>query len=563
MISKNQDYPGWIILVLLICISQCVLVLNAQASENKILQQQLQNSGNNRLMFAQSEIAIPGMVRDMYQYNGYQLLWQKQAMINILLKAINDSYQLGLEPQDYHLNELNERLKNGLLKKISGQAAIEQAQLDIILTDALLRLAYHLNFGKVVPATLDPDWNLRREFLTRDPVAKLNYVLGSEKKLSQFLDHSLDQGILYNGLIIALAQYRQIQQQGGWKTVPSGAALKPGMNDSRVPLIKARLQVSGDLEKNEIKVSDDDYNAMLAEAVKQFQQRHNLAVDGVIGRGTLEQMNISVESRIEQIRANLERIRWVKRNLGDEFVLVNIAGFKVYYFQGNKIIWKSRAQVGKDFRKTPVFRDDINYLVFNPTWTVPPTILSKDILPRLKKNPGYLQKKNMNVINSKGKIIDASKINWSTMTAKNFPYMIRQEPGPSNALGRVKIMFPNKHLVYLHDTPSKSKFNRSERAFSSGCIRIEHPFELVELLLKDSDKWNQKSFTEILATGKLKNINLPEKVPVLLLYFTTLIDENGKLIFYKDIYNRDENIIKELKQPFKLVIPDQKQSQGN
>ena len=142
------------------------------------------------------------------------------------------------------------------------------------------------------------------------------------------------------------------------------------------------------------------------------------------------------------------------------------------------------------------------------------------------------------------------------MTAKNFPYMIRQEPGPSNALGRVKIMFPNKHLVYLHDTPSKSKFKKAERAFSSGCIRVENPFELVELLLKDSDKWNQESFKELLATGKLKNVNLPNKVPVLLLYFTAQIDENGKIVFYKDIYKRDEKITEGLKKPFKLVIPD-------
>ncbi|MCK5647482.1 MAG: L,D-transpeptidase family protein [Gammaproteobacteria bacterium] len=559
MIRENQNYSTWIVLALLICFSQCVFVINAQASEDKILQQQLQNSENGRFMFADSEIAVLGTVRDMYQYNGYQLLWQKQSMIDILLKAIDDSYQLGLEPQDYHRDALTARLKNGLLKKISGQADIEQAQLDIMLTDALLRLAYHLNFGKVVPVTLDPDWNLRREFLTRDPVAKLNYVLGSEKKLEQFLEQSVEQGILYKGLIKAMAQYRQIQQDGGWNEIPSGVVLKPGMQDSRVPLIQARLQVSGDLKKNIIEAADHNYSERIEAGVKAFQYRHNLEVDGVIGKGTLEQMNVSVESRIEQIRANLERIRWVKRNLGDEFVLVNIAGFKVYYFQDNKLIWQSRAQVGTDYRKTPVFRDDINYLVFNPTWTVPPTILSKDILPKLKKDSGYLQKKNMNVINSKGKIIDASKINWSTMTAKKFPYMIRQEPGPSNALGRVKIMFPNKHLVYLHDTPSKSKFKRTERAFSSGCIRVENPFELAELLLKDSDKWNQQSFAEMLATGKLKNVNLPEKVPVLLLYFTTQIDENGKMIFYKDIYNRDEKIIKGLKEPFKLVIPDQKQ----
>lgn len=555
---KNKHYLIWNVLVLLVFFSQCIFAINTPVSEQKILQQQLQNSEDNRLMFGQSEIAVLGMVKNIYQYNNYQLLWQKQSMIDILLKAIDESEQLGLVPEDYHRDDLNSRLKNRQLKKGLQQAEVEQAQLDIILTDALLRLAYHMNFGKVVPGTLDPDWNLRREFLTKDPVAKLNYALGSEKKLSKFLEQSNGYGILYEGLINALAQYRQIEQEGGWKSVPSGVLLKPGMQDSRIPLIKARLQVTGDLENNKIEASNHDYDALVEAGVKQFQQRHNLEVDGVIGKGTLKQMNVPVESRIEQIISNLERIRWVKRNLGDEFVLVNIAGFRVYYFQDNKLVWTARAQVGKDYRKTPIFRDDINYLVFNPTWTVPPTILSKDVLPALKKDPGYLQKKNMNVVDLKGKIIDASNINWSTMTAKKFPYMIRQEPGPSNALGRVKIMFPNKHQVYLHDTPSKSKFKRAERAFSSGCIRIENPFELVELLLKDSNKWNQTSFDKILATGKLKNVKLPEKVPVLLLYFTAQIDENGRVIFYKDIYNRDDKIIQGLKKPFQLVIPDQR-----
>ncbi len=429
------------------------------------------------------------------------------------------------------------------------------AQFDILLTDALLRLAYHLNFGKVVPATLDPDWNLRREFMSKDLVAKLSYIIQSISRLEKLFQTSFDQGFLYKGLIKALAQYRKVEQAGGWKVIPSGEVLKPGMKNPRIPMISVRLQMTGDMAVRE---NDDShqYDVALEVGVKAFQQRHGLEVDGVIGKGTLEQMNVPIALRIEQIRANLERIRWVKRNLGDEFVLVNIAGFKVYYIQDNKLVWQSRAQVGKSYRKTPVFRDDINYLVFNPTWTVPPTILQKDILPKIKKNPSYLKKKNMSVVDLKGKIIDPSKINWSTVTAKNFPYMIRQEPGSSNALGRVKIMFPNKHLVYLHDTPSKNNFEKAERAFSSGCIRVENPFELVELLLKDSNKWNQATFDEILATGQLKNINLPAKVPVLLLYFTAQADENGRVIFHKDIYKRDEKIIDGLKKPFQLVIPE-------
>jgi L,D-transpeptidase YcbB len=388
MKSKQQQYIKWVVLALMM-----FFVFNVQAFEKTILQQQLQDSENGRLMFAQSEIAVLSMVRNIYQYNDYQLLWEKQSMVNILLEAIKNSDQLGLVPQDYHLDELTKRITKETLKRSSNASGVDLAQIDILLTDALLRLVYHMNFGKVVPATLDPDWNLRREFLSKDPVAKLSYLLNSEDRLKKLFKQSAEQGVLYIGLIKVLAQYRQIQKAGGWKAVPSGAVIKPGMQDSRIPLIQTRLQATGDLRTDKIDASEFDYAPLLEAAVKKFQQRHNLDVDGVIGRGTLDQMNVSVESRIEQIRANLERIRWVKRNLGDEFVLVNIAGFKVYYFQDNKLVWKSKAQVGKDYRKTPVFRDDINYLVFNPTWTVPPTILNKDILPKIKKDPAYLQKK--------------------------------------------------------------------------------------------------------------------------------------------------------------------------
>ena len=325
-----------------------------------------------------------------------------------------------------------------------------------------------------------------------------------------------------------------------------------------MPLIKARLLASGDLENSYDNNNVNNYTEGVETGIRRFQQRHQLDVDGIIGKGTLEQMNVPVEQRIDQIRANLERIRWVHRNLGDEYVLVNIAGYRVYYINHNELIWQSRVQVGTNYRKTPVFRDDITYLVINPTWTVPPTILAKDILPKLKKDISYLQKKNMNIIDSKGNVINPDSIDWSGVTARHFPYMIRQEPGPANALGRIKVMFPNSHMVYLHDTPSKSKFNRVDRAFSSGCIGVEHPFELAELLMKDRDTWNQQSFKEILDSEQLQTVKLPQSVPVLLLYFTAEMNVQGQFIFYKDVYNRDDKVIQGLKQPFRLVPPEQR-----
>ncbi len=523
-----------------------------QADTQDELKKQFGAINNGQLKIGQNEISALEILKSFYHKNNYQLTWKDQSMIETLRRTIEAAEDLGLSPEDYHLAAIQNRI-DGRLNKTDEQ----QAQLDIILSDSLVRLVYHLTYGKVVPGRLDPNWNFSRVFLTTDPVGTLHDILQSAGNLKKFLDERLQQGPFYQKLVKALAKYRQIKQNGGWSTIPAGELIKPGMSDRRIPLIKSRLQASGDLKAETIDQAKLEYGTELEMAVKSFQQRHNLEMDGVIGEGTLQQMNVSVTQRIEQIRANLERLRWVRHNIGDEFVLVNIAGYKVYYVRDNQIIWESRVQVGKEYRQTPVFRDEIQYLAFNPTWTVPPTILSKDILPKLKKDPGYLQKKNMNVIDSKGNIIDASTINWSTMTANKFPYMIRQEPGPENALGRVKIMFPNKHLVYLHDTPSKSQFSRNERAFSSGCIRVEAPFELAELLLNDSSQWNQQRFQTILASGELQNVNLTKKIPVLLLYFTVQTD-NGHVIFFNDIYNRDQPIIDALSKPFHLELPEEK-----
>jgi murein L,D-transpeptidase YcbB/YkuD len=208
--------------------------------------------------------------------------------------------------------------------------------------------------------------------------------------------------------------------------------------------------------------------------------------------------------------------------------------------------------VGKPYRSTPVFKANMKYLVFNPTWTVPPTILNKDILPAIRKNPNYLKERNIKVIDHKGKTIDQNTIDWSKYPKRRFPYLLRQEPGPKNALGLVKFMFPNKHLVYLHDTPSKSLFNRTDRAFSSGCIRVEEPFELAQRLLNDPARWNLDDINEVIKTKKTRTVHLPEPVPVILLYWTVAIDDKGIIYFKNDIYQRDGAILRGLNDEFKF-----------
>jgi L,D-transpeptidase YcbB len=332
--------------------------------------------------------------------------------------------------------------------------------------------------------------------------------------------------------------------------VPAGATLKFGVTDDRVPALRKRLSISGDLQGTPI--ASAFFDEQLEKAVKHFQRRHRLKVDGAVGANTLEALNIPVEARIDQIRVNLDRARWVLHAIGGKFVLVDIAGFQAYFFKEDGIIWESRVQVGRPYRRTPVFRSDIEYLVFNPTWTVPPGILRKDILPAVKKNPNYLKERNISVIDRQGNIINQDTIDWSQYPKRGFPYMLRQDPGPSNALGLIKIMFPNEHLVYLHDTPSRSLFESENRTFSSGCIRVEKPFELAELLLGNPVKWNQESFNAVIASKKPHTTILPEHIPVLLLYWTVAVDQDGEVHFKKDPYNRDRAVLEGLKEEFKF-----------
>ncbi|MEJ2137026.1 MAG: L,D-transpeptidase family protein, partial [Desulfofustis sp.] len=394
-----------------------------------------------------------------------------------------------------------------------------------------------------------PHWNLTVKIDDIDPVGFLEKAIESDS-LAKTISGWKPQIPIYQRLMMALAKYRSIQARGGWNPVPSGPTLRKGLEDQRLPLLRQRLAATGDLTDK----STDSmvFDETLEQAVIHFQARHRLQSDGAVGRKTLEALNVQVEQRIDQIRVNLERARWVLHALGDEFVLVDIAGFHVFLYQDRKVIWTSRVQVGKPYRNTPVFKSAIEYLEFNPTWTIPPGILSKDILPAIKKDPDYLNKRNINVLDRNGNLVDQSSIDWSQYPGRSFPYMLRQEPGPNNALGRVKFIFPNKHFVYLHDTPSKSLFDKTSRTFSSGCIRVENPFELAELLLNDSSNWNYNKIMEVVDSKQTRKVFLDEPMPVLLLYWTVTVEEDGKVHFKEDPYGRDNAVLEGLKGKFKI-----------
>jgi murein L,D-transpeptidase YcbB/YkuD len=499
------------------------------------------------LSIGEESIASVNVLPELYERCGFCLLWDNPDNVATLIQKIANIGEDGLNPEDYHFRALSK-----LHTRIKADESPEPemlADFDLLLTDGLIRLGYHLIFGKVDPEGLDPHWNLTIEIDDRDPVDRIEEIL-TTGNLAKALDDLRPTHIAYRNLKFALATYQGIQAAGGWEPVPAGATLKVGVTDNRVPVLRRRLSISGDLEGAPI--DSTFFDEQVQKAVKHFQRRHRLTVDGAVGKNTLEAMNVSVETRIDQIRVNLDRARWVLHAISEKFVLVDIAGFEAYFFQKDGIIWESRVQVGRPYRRTPVFRSDINHLVFNPTWTVPPGILRKDILPAVKKNPNYLKERSINVIDLQGNKINQDNIDWSQYPQRGFPYMLRQDPGPLNALGLIKIMFPNKHLVYLHDTPSRSLFEREDRTFSSGCIRVEKPFELAELLLDNPTKWNQESIKAVIASKKPYTIALPEHISVLLLYWTVSVDQDGMVHFKKDPYDRDKEVLEGLKEAFKF-----------
>ena len=500
-----------------------------------------------RLDVRGSRIASVIVLPDFYERRGFRRAWVESRTIEQLSRAIGDAAADGLDPRDYH-QALLERLRGEVAAKGQSDAAL-LADYDLVLTDALVRLGYHLMFGKVDPERVDPNWNMAREIHGFVPAVEIQRILETGD-VYQALEREKPGHRVYVGLKRELARYREVEAAGGWPLMPAGPALRVGAIDARVPVLKRRLQATGDLVPGGLDTSTR-YDSALATAVRTFQRRMGADDDGVLGEGTRSALNVPVGKRIEQIRLNLERGRWVLHHLDSTFVVVNIAGYNVAYVRDGRTVWRSRAVVGLPYRRTPIFRDTITYLVFNPTWTVPPGILARDMLPLLKRGGIRALPEGMRVLDRSGRRVAASGIDWSAYSASSFPFTLRQDPGPRNALGLVKFMFPNRYLVYLHDTPSRELFNESARAFSSGCIRVERPFELAELLLGDAN-WTSDSTARVLATGRTRTVNLRRPTPVLLLYWTAWADDEGRVSFRPDVYQRDVRLARALNEPFRF-----------
>ena len=510
------------------------------------IQARVQLAGEGGLTIGTAPVVSSFGLSEVYGRLGFQPLWRDGERVVELIRLIQQSAEDGLLPTDYHLTELVRRWWWASADPTPDNVA----ELDVLASDAYMLLLYHLYFGKVDPATIEPTWNYSsREISGIEAVDFVADALASGR-LRDAVDAARPDHWMYQNGRVLLGAYRALAARGGWPQVPAGDKLEPGISDPRVPVLRQRLAVTGDLRDQPL--DSDLYDEALTEAVRAFQERHRLTADGVVGPATLAELNVPVDARIRQIRVNLERARQVLHTIGDEdMVIVDIAGYEVRYVQDRRVIWTSRAVVGQPFRQTPIFTAEIEYVVLNPTWTVPPGILEKDILPAVRRDPSYLSRRGLEVVDRTGRPIDPATISWSRYGGNNFPYFVRQQPGDSNALGRVKIMFPNQYLVYLHDTPSKNLFDRDDRAFSSGCIRVQKPLELVERLMADP-AWTTETLTQAVKSDQPRTLRLAKPVRVLLLYWTVDQDESGRVVFKRDIYGRDARLARALDAPFDI-----------
>ncbi|WP_203230137.1 L,D-transpeptidase family protein [Azotobacter chroococcum] len=468
-----------------------------------------------------------------YRQLDYQRVWTADARLERLLEQLAQLVDDGLDPANYQLATLRR-----LADDPAGHPQ-RSACTDVLATHAYLQALRHLAYGQLDQTQAEPLWRSSNSRAPAPPALFPTFAVTRLDDLPAAFAAARPDFEPYLALRRAHAALRQNPPRN-WRRVPAGDLLRPGMADERVPLLERRLADEGYLTETARSGPDQQrYTPRLVEAVKRFQARHFLEDDGVIGPATLAELNVTPAARLEQVRVNLERFRWLAREMEPTLLLVDVAGAQLTLFRDRQARWQTRTQVGRPARPTPLLKSQVTHLTLNPTWTIPPTILREDKLPQIQRNIGFLASQNLKVIDYQGNEVNPRSVDWHNPSG----IMLRQEPGPHNPLGQIAIRFPNPFSVYLHDTPSQHLFAKETRTLSSGCVRVERAMQLTDLLLEGASPAERQRFEELLASGKTRNLNLPRPVPILLAYWTAQVDDSGQLTFRPDIYAHDEKVL--------------------
>ena len=488
-------------------------------------------------------------VARFYRMVDYRPVWVDanglKSQGHILWAAIAACAGDGLRPDDYLFPALAQPGNDS----VSFSDAIRLSelkryvQMDVALTGVMLDYATHLWQGRLASEALAHMGVTGQRMQARDLPAELAAAV-KEDRLTAFLKALRPKHRAYARLSATLKQYEQIRKSGGWPAIAPGPSLTLGDQGARVSALRSRLALSGDLTADQ-PVGDDRFDRNLETAVMRFQYRHGLVPDGVVGRKTLAALSVPVDQRIDQLQLNMERWRWYPERFGKRYLLVNIPDYTLNVMEGEWAVRRMRAIVGKSRRQTPALSGRMTYLEFNPYWNIPRKIARKDILPKVVSDPDYLTRQGIRVFDSwdrQAPELDPTDIMWENLSARYFPYRLRQDPSDVNALGRIKFMFPNPQSVYIHDTPGKTLFNRQERPFSSGCVRVESPLDLAQYLLTDQG-WNRARLEAAMTNGRRQTVVLDDPIPVHLVYFTAWVDPDGTVNFREDIYDRDRKLL--------------------
>lgn len=478
-----------------------------------------------------------------YSTRKYQFAWfnndgmveQASHLINTLSHLENEAI-VDTSVYGSRLMQLYDSIATGNYT-VQGVDAVTR-ETELLLSATFFRYAEKIWGGIGEKDLQEADWFIKKK--------RLPYVAILDSMLSNPTYFAKQQPVYrqYDLLKTQLKQYYELEKKGNWTIIEADKkSYKPGDSSTSIQEIRKRLYLLGDLTTPD--TASMIYDQTMEAAVKNFQNRHGLAIDGAIGPSMLTELNTPVSSRIQQIMINMERSRWVPVQLKGDYLAVNIPAYKLYVYEDDSLEWECNVVVGSINNKSVIFNGNMKYIVFSPYWNIPASIVAKETLPAIKRNRGYLASHNMEVVGGSG-VVNPASVNWEKYSGYNFPYTIRQKPGPNNSLGRVKFLFPNEYSIYLHDTPAKSLFEEPSRAFSHGCIRVSEPKKLAAHLLRHDTTWTAAKIDAAMNRNKENTVTLETPVPVFIAYFTAWVDRSGRLNFRRDVYGHDERLAKKM-----------------